>query len=130
MDLAQTIGAKNSMEKMQAHQMATSHRLAMHYAKLALESKDIPRGYQAAKVSMAAMRSFQQGQDSFHRGLRGGRQVVTVQRVNVNEGGQAVIAGQVNERGARPAAEADIGLPPSHESTSTKEPSGDGGPDE
>jgi hypothetical protein len=31
---------------------------------------------------------------------RGGRQIVTVQRVNINEGGKAVIAGQVNEPAA------------------------------
>ena len=100
LDAATTIGAQNSLEKMQAHQLALAHKMAMHFGGLALEEKDVELACKLEKASMAAMRSYQQGQDSFHRGRRGGGQIVTVQRVNVNEGGQAVIAGHVNEPAA------------------------------
>ena len=100
LDAATTIGAQNSLEKMQAHQLALAHKMAMHFGGLALEEKDVVLACKLEKASMAAMRSYQQGQDSFHRGRRGGGQIVTVQRVNVNEGGQAVIAGHVNEPAA------------------------------
>jgi|SRR5712691_463277 len=99
-DAAETMGAQNSLEKMQAHQVALAHRMAMHFGRLAVEQKNVELACKLEKASMAAMRSYQQGVDSFHRGRRGGRQIVTVQRVNINEGGKAVIAGQLNEPAA------------------------------
>jgi hypothetical protein len=44
--------------------------------------------------------SFQQGMRTLQRLRSGGRQVVTVQHVQVNEGGQALVAGQMG-RGPR-----------------------------
>jgi len=46
------------------------------------------------------MSTFQQGLLTLQRLRTGGQQVVTVQHVQVNEGGQAVVAGSV-EGGAR-----------------------------
>lgn len=101
-DAAETFQAQNSVEKMQAHQLAAAHKMAMHFAKLAMEQEDGVLACKFVKASAAAMRSYTQGVDSMHRARRGGRQIVTIQRVNVNEGGQAVITGQVNEP-AQPA---------------------------
>lgn len=102
-DAAETIEARNSVEKMQAHQMALAHKMAMHFGKLAMEQEDGVLACKFLKASTAAMRSYGQGVDCIHRARRGGRQIVTINRVNINEGGQAVIAGQVNEP-AEPAA--------------------------
>src|SRR5829696_1847933 len=45
--------------------------------------------------------SFQQGMGTLQRIRFGGRQVVTVQHVQVNEGGQALVAGQMEGRPRR-----------------------------
>ncbi len=45
------------------------------------------------------MTSFQDGMTALHRMRRGGRQVVTVQHVQVSDGGQAVVAGTVEPSG-------------------------------
>jgi hypothetical protein len=99
-DAAMSIGAQNSPEKMLGHQLAVMHKAVMHFAKLAFEQKDPGLACKLLKISMGATHSFQQGFDSLHRARRGGRQIVTVQRVNVNEGGKAVIASHVHEPAA------------------------------
>jgi len=45
--------------------------------------------------------TFQQGIITVQRMRSGGQQVVTVQHVQVNEGGQAIVAGKVKGGGAR-----------------------------
>jgi hypothetical protein len=97
LDASATIQAQNSLEKMQAHHLALAHKMAMHFGRLALEQKNVELACKIGKASLAAMQSYTKGQDSIYRARRGGRQIVTVQRVNINEGGQAVIAGQLNE---------------------------------
>jgi hypothetical protein len=97
LDAAATIEAQISVEKMQAHHLALAHKMAMHFGALALKENNVELACKLGKASLAAMHSYTQGQDSIHRARRGGRQIVTVQRVNVNDGGRAVIAGQVNE---------------------------------
>jgi hypothetical protein len=94
-DASMSIEAKNSLEKMAAHQMALAHKMAMNHGALALTETNPMVRTSYLRASAAAMRSFQQGVDCFHRGRRGGKQFVTVQRVNVNEGGQAIVAGNM-----------------------------------
>jgi hypothetical protein len=95
-DASMTIEAQNSLEKMAAHQLAVAHKMAMHFAALAMDEKKLDLAIKYQKASSGSMRSYQQGVDCFHKGRRGGRQIVTVQRVNVNEGGQAIVAGNMN----------------------------------
>lgn len=45
--------------------------------------------------------SFQQGMLTLQKMRTGGRQVVTVQHVQVNNGGQAVVAGQIGQGDSR-----------------------------
>jgi hypothetical protein len=56
-DAAETIEARNSVEKMQAHQMALAHKMAMHFGKLAMEQEDGVLACKFLKASTAAMRS-------------------------------------------------------------------------
>ena len=88
----------HSLEEMQSHLMALQYRLAMTFGARAQTTKDIKDAAMLAKASLNATRSFQQGLDGIHRARRGGRQVVTVQHVNVNEGGQAVITAGLHEK--------------------------------
>jgi hypothetical protein len=120
-DAADTIQATNSLEKMLAHQMAAIHGSTMRLAeqlnrcieRMAVETYGCEQGeqrrdranIQATRLAGALGRmsgSFQQGMGTLQRLRSGGRQVVTVQHVQVNEGGQALVAGQVE--GDRSAA--------------------------
>lgn len=112
-DTAETIQAQNSIEKMMAHQLAAAHKLAMTFAGKAqrlIEEDGIgwtPKQHiyatEASRVANAAakmMDAFQKGTLALHKLRTGGKQVVTVQHVNVSDGGQAVVTGRgINQGG-------------------------------
>ncbi len=112
-DTAETIQANNSIEKMLAHQLAAAHKLSMTFAGQARELTDHSRtdiygrrrdvdAAGAAKMANATARmmdAFQKGTLALHKLRTGGKQVVTVQHVNVSDGGQAVVTGGGISRG-------------------------------
>ncbi|HEY1755232.1 MAG TPA: hypothetical protein VGG72_07530 [Bryobacteraceae bacterium] len=61
LDVAMTFGAENSIEKMLAHQVALSHKMAMHFGKLALVQEDVVLASKAHKLSSTSMRSSSKG---------------------------------------------------------------------
>jgi hypothetical protein len=96
LDAAVSAGASNSIEKMLAHQMAASHKLAM---KLVTQINDQMAPADAGRLTNAAARmmlAFQSGVLTLHKIRTGGKQVVVVQHVDVSSGGQAVVAGSMN----------------------------------
>jgi hypothetical protein len=112
-DTAETIQAKNSIEKMIAHQLAAAHKLAMTLAGKAqnLIEEDgsgwhrPPTVYatEASRVANASakmMDAFQKGTLALHKLRTGGTQTVTVQHVNVSDGGQAVVTGGFSRGGS------------------------------
>jgi hypothetical protein len=120
LDLADTIEASNSLEKMLAHQMAATHASAMKMTEqmnrqIETMASIYPRGQQSetnnvqcARLAGAIARmmgAFNQGALTLDRLRTGGGQTVVVkhvhQQVQVNDGGQAVIAGEVNPKGGR-----------------------------
>jgi hypothetical protein len=107
-DAAETIQAENSLEKMLAHQLATAHKLAMIFAKQALDNLNKPNhglhyqndahaieGARAANTSAKLMDVYQKGILALSKVRTGGKQTVTVQHVNVSDGGQAVVTGDI-----------------------------------
>jgi len=101
-DAAESIGAENSLEKMLAHQMAVAHELAMKFADRALSYEHKNAGDQieacrCANTSARLMGTYQGAMLTLHKLRTGGNQTVTVQHVNVQPGGQAVI-GNVQSR--------------------------------
>jgi len=113
LDAAETIQAKNSLEKMLAHQMSAAHKLAMKFARNALEHSSDARSNiykvkefhsveaaRAANASARMMDSFQKGLLALAKVRSGGMQTVTVQHVNVKDGGQAVVTGAYKTRGS------------------------------
>jgi hypothetical protein len=100
LDAAMPPGARNGIEKRLADQLDLAYKMAIRFGGLALTEVDARAACIALKMSTTAMRSYQQGVDCLTRLQRGGRQIVTVQRVSINEGGKAVIAGHVNEPAA------------------------------
>ena len=107
-DTAETIQATNSIEKMLAHQLAAAHKLAMTFAakaqRLIVEDENgwyvKPTVYatEASRVANASARmmdAYQKGTLALHKLRTGGTQVVTVQHVNVSDGGQVVVTGGI-----------------------------------
>ena len=105
---AAQVQAKNSIEKMLAHQLANAHKLAMSFAGQAREqaqevsddifgdrSLHVDHASKMARSSARMMDAFQKGVLALHKLRTGGTQVVTVQHVNVSDGGQAVVTGGI-----------------------------------
>jgi hypothetical protein len=106
-DMAESLEAANSAELGLTHQMAAAHALSLRLigrANLEIEGMgrfDWQRKREAmveiARLSNAAarlMQTYQQALLVFAKVRNGGKQTVIVQHVQVNDGGQAVIAGQ------------------------------------
>jgi len=94
-DTAESIDARNSLEKMLAHQMAACHDMAMTLISRAHEERE-PEGIQKmVNSSVKLMKAFQQGLRTLQKIRTGGRQEVIVQHVNVEDGGQALVAGKI-----------------------------------
>lgn len=120
-DAADSIKARNSLERMKAHQLAVLHRLGMKFASNAEDllakvnmgvggwrtmSETQAASVEAARLANAAVRAFagyDDGWQALDRTRRGGKQTVTVvhQHVAVGPGGQAVVAGNMKAGGRR-----------------------------
>jgi hypothetical protein len=113
LDAAASIQASNSLEKMLAHQMAAAHRAALE---LQAEARDLLRAYkrggyahqqlsiEARRLMNAAARmmdAYQHGLLTLQKIRSGGTQHIVVQHINVGNGGQAMVAGEVKVRGKR-----------------------------
>lgn len=111
-DAAETLRARSSLEKMLAHQLATSHALAMtfaakaqHFAGHVASWNSAPRqqaqSQEAARMAQASarmMQTFQQGLLTLQQ-VRGGpslRAGSVRQHVEVRTGGKAVVTGSVS----------------------------------
>lgn len=95
-DTAQSAQAANSLEKMLCHQMAAAHRAAMKMLGQSVRVSNYP--VEVARLSNAAarmMQIYQEGLLTLQKIRTGGKQIVVVQHVQVSDGGQAVIAGNV-----------------------------------
>lgn len=104
-DAAESIKAENSIEKMLAHEMVAAHEAAMRLTNESLECAQAARGKPNAELRSMAyadacrlgntaarlMSAFQDGAATLQRLRTGGKQTVTVQHVNVESGGQAVV---------------------------------------
>ena len=121
LDLADTIQADNSMEKMLVHQMAAAHNSAMRMTALVnrrmesmaniipdrLTMQNIERlnieTCRLAGTVTRMMNTFQQGMLTLQRVRTGGEQRVVVEQhqyvTRVEDGGQAVIGPKVRTRG-------------------------------
>jgi hypothetical protein len=114
LDAAVTIGAQNSLEKMLAHQLAALHRSAMnmtaqmnnnlHPTSRMDDCEDQARNVEVCRMAGAISRmqsTFQRGLLALQRLRSGGKQVVTVQHVQVTQvadGGKAIVAAEIPHR--------------------------------
>lgn len=91
LDVADTIGASNSMEKLLAHEIALAHKIANEQATKSLYDRDPVIELKRLQIAAKMMNTFQQGVLTLHKLRTGGTQNVIVQHVHVADGGQAVI---------------------------------------
>ena len=90
-DISNTIGATNTMEKLLAHELALAHKIANEQASMASREYDRAMQVKRLQVSARMMTVFQQGVLALHKLRTGGTQNVVVQHVYVADGGQAVV---------------------------------------
>jgi hypothetical protein len=113
LDASMTITAANSLEKMLMHQAAAAHTAAMEFQ---AEGRELLQAFrrtgrnhatlstEAARMLNASARmmdSYQHAMLTLERMRNGGKQTVVVQHVNVGDGGQAVVAGQMKAKTTR-----------------------------
>jgi hypothetical protein len=105
-DAAVTAGARTSLEKLLCHEIAAAHQAAMTLMARGLDP-DLPAVDVARLLNTAArlIDTVQAGQLTLVRARSAGRQHVTVQHqyVQVNDGGQAIVAGQLGPKRSRRA---------------------------
>lgn len=99
LDTAESLGAKNAAEQMLAHQMAAVHKTAMQLLENSTGQRDTVEIARLTNAAARLMDTFQKAMLTLQRVRSGGRQVVTVQHVQVKDGGQAVINGTVTTGG-------------------------------
>jgi hypothetical protein len=101
LDAAVSAGASGSIERMLCHQIAAAHTHAMKMLERSMTDY-LPAVEQCRYTNGAArlMDACQNGALTFRRIHAGATQTVIVQHVQVNDWGQAVVAGTV-KRGAR-----------------------------
>jgi hypothetical protein len=97
-DAAESINANDSLEKMLAHQLAGAHKYALKLLALIDRTSDNLEKLRLTNASARMMQAYQEGMKLLHKIRSGGRQTVVVQHVQVSEGGQAVIAGGVQNQ--------------------------------
>lgn len=99
LDTAEAIGASNAAEQMIAHQMAVAHRTSLDLIAQAGNVRDPIERCRLINTASKLMDICQKGLTTIHRLRTGGQQTVTVQHVQVSDGGQAVINGSFDARG-------------------------------
>jgi len=117
-EIAHDAGAETATEKALAHQLAAAHRVGMglfstasdnlhkHQVAAHVNPGALAEATRAAAVGARVLSAFAQGALALDRLRNGSRQVVQVQHVTVNDGGQAVVAGSVAPGGVPAAAAA------------------------
>jgi hypothetical protein len=113
LDVADTIEAEDSLEKMLAHQMAVLHKLTMSmasryqdmqhtYSEFSAQQRNVEQCRVVTTIARLSS-AFQQGIVALKQKRSGGSQRVHIyhhnQNVQVNEGGKAVVAGKVKGGG-------------------------------
>jgi hypothetical protein len=108
-DAAETIQPQNSLERMLAGQLTAAHYMAMKFlAKSETRLNNTPSWQQQehlmetcrlATTATRFMSVFQEGLLTLAKLRTGGKQTVVVQHVYVNDGGQAVVAGDLTTGG-------------------------------
>lgn len=91
LSVVQSIEPKDEIEAMLASQMAAVHMATMTFARRLAHVENIPQQESAEKAFNKLARTFAAQVDTLKRHRTGGQQKITVERVTVNDGGQAIV---------------------------------------
>jgi len=97
------IGPRDGVEAMLATQMAAVHIAMMTFARRLAQVETIPQQDSAEKAFNKLARTYVAQVEALKRYRTGGEQKVSVQRVTVNQGGQAVVGNVSRSAGGRGA---------------------------
>lgn len=97
-DVSNTIGASNTLEKMLAHEIALAHKLAFKQAELAKNEDEATMAFKRLQIAAKMMDAAQKGMLTLQKLRNKGAQQMVVQHVHVTDGGRAVV-GTVHTRG-------------------------------
>jgi hypothetical protein len=92
------IKPRDQIEAMLAAQMAAVHATTMKFFPILAEADHIMHRDSAERTLNRLMRTFVSQMEALKRYRTGGEQTVTVQHVNVGEGGQAIVGNVTQER--------------------------------
>ena len=91
-DAADSIQAKNSLEKMLAHQLAAAHKVAMEMiGSVVAHSRDVAIQNKRLNAAARCMTAYQQGLLTLRKMRQSGNQRILVQYVNVSDGGRQLL---------------------------------------
>ena len=100
------IKPKDQVEAMLAAQMAAVHEATMKFFRNLDDFESLEHRDSAERTLNKLMRTFTTQMEALKRYRTGGQQTVTVQHVNVNDGGQAIV-GNVSQGEAKASAPAE-----------------------
>ena len=100
LDAANSIQARNSLEKMLAHQMAAAHKLVMEQVGQVCYEQNARDHTKRLNAAARCVAVYQQGLLALHKVRQNGQQRIMVQYVNVSNVGQAVIGNIARDTGA------------------------------
>ena len=95
LDAAEALEVQNPIEQMLVHQMAAVHRMSLDLMAQAGNTRDIVEKCRLVNASSRLMDIYQKGMLTINKVRTGGQQIVTVQHVQVSNGGQAVVTGTI-----------------------------------
>ena len=97
LDAVNTIQAENSLEKMLAHQLAAAHKATMEMiGSVVPHSRDAAIQNRRLNAAARCMTAYQQGLLTLRKLRLGGHQRISVQHIQVSNGGQAIVGDVVN----------------------------------
>ena len=91
LDAAETVKADNALEQMLIHQMAAAHKACLDLIAKAQAQRNSTEAGRLFNCAARLMDVFQKGSLALHKTRSTGQQVVTVQHVQVAQGGQAIV---------------------------------------
>jgi ribosomal protein L12E/L44/L45/RPP1/RPP2 len=111
------IKPRDQIETMLAGQMAAVHTAAMQFSRNLAEAKYLEHRDSAERTFNKLTRTFVTQMEALKRYRTGGEQTVTVQHVNVGEGGQAIVGNVTQGQRDAPAKGTAAPLALSHDKT-------------
>jgi hypothetical protein len=96
-DASASIQSRDSLEKMLAHQLAAAHKVTMEMIESVVpHSHDTAIQNKRLNAAVRCMAAYQKGLLTLRKLRLGGHQRISVQHIQVREGGQAIVGDVVN----------------------------------